>query len=502
MHQVRKDVLNGWKEIGAYLGRDPRTVERWEKQRLLPVRRLPGKGRATVYALVSELDSWLSSSPMREMPAAAVSTEATAVAEPGGADAGAVVEDRRQLGAQGTGPQHAEPHPLQHQGRGGQAFRDRWPVWAVAVLVAAVVMAGLWAVARPRAGRSSHGLEGATGEREQPVASSPVPGVEQLYLRGCYQTELRTPEALRRAQDDLGAAIQKDPNYAPAFAGLANVFLLSREYAMVPDAEAFANARRAAERALALDGHLAGAHAAMGFVLFFGGWDVAASEREFTLALRLDPKLALAHHWYGSALLHQGRFRESLEELTLAQRLDPSSSAILTTRAFALAMQERRDEAEDLLEDAVRAERGGRYRNPATMHQVLGTLSLLPPRNPQRFLGESLLAAQLRQDAATVNTLQMAAAALQRHGERGMWQALLEKEQLRHHDGERTYAMARYEAALGDREGAMRDLDHAYARHEEALMGISVDPLLADLAGERRFQSLRMTMGMSAIAHR
>jgi len=60
--QVRKDILNGWKEIGGYVCRDIRTVERWEKQRGLPVRRVPGAGRATVYALISELDEWLANS--------------------------------------------------------------------------------------------------------------------------------------------------------------------------------------------------------------------------------------------------------------------------------------------------------------------------------------------------------------------------------------------------------------------------------------------------------
>src|SRR5580700_6989228 len=62
MSQVRKDILNGWKEIGGYVCRDIRTVERWEKQRGLPVRRVPGAGRATVYALIPELDEWLENS--------------------------------------------------------------------------------------------------------------------------------------------------------------------------------------------------------------------------------------------------------------------------------------------------------------------------------------------------------------------------------------------------------------------------------------------------------
>src|ERR1700759_1052494 len=65
MNQVRKDILNGWKEIATYVGRDIRTVERWEKQRGLPIRRVPGEGRATVSAVVSELDAWFANPSTR-----------------------------------------------------------------------------------------------------------------------------------------------------------------------------------------------------------------------------------------------------------------------------------------------------------------------------------------------------------------------------------------------------------------------------------------------------
>ena len=82
---------------------------------------------------------------------------------------------------------------------------------------------------------------------------SEVPGVEDAYLRGSYLYEQRTPETLTQALDSFHAAIQHDPSYAPAYAGLANTYNLLREYSVMPDEAAYPKAREAAERAIALD---------------------------------------------------------------------------------------------------------------------------------------------------------------------------------------------------------------------------------------------------------
>ncbi len=495
VNQTRKDVLNGWKEIAGYLGRDPRTVERWEKTRSLPVRRLPGSGRATVYALVSELDQWLASPALPEA--------ATAAVVPGTAgpfaDAGDEETSRADPASGEDATEQVAPAP------GTSAFpgeRRRWP-WLRATTSLTLLLLVCWAgitaagwkyrkatplVAVPP---SPHG--------RRLVPSSPVLGVEELYLRGCYQAELRTPETLRRAQEAYSAAVAKDPRYAPAYAGLANTYLLAREYSMVPDAEAYTQATAFAQKALSLDPDLPQAHAALGFVEFFWRWDGDSAEKQFRRALEVDPDLALAHHWYGSVLTHEGKFREGAAELTVAQQLDPTSSAILTTRALAMALSGRRAEATEMLEDAVTSNKAEGYRNPATMHHVLGVLSLIPPRDLPRYLAETTLAAELRQDMQTASVMQRAEAIYRQQGENAMWRALLLEEQKRQPGGKATYAKARYEAELGANTQALDDLAELFSRHDPSLIGISIDQSFVKLRREPRFVQLRAEMGLPGV---
>lgn len=491
VHQARKDVLNGWKEIAVYLGRDPRTVERWEKTRSLPVRRLPGGGRATVYALIAELDEWLARSPVREFEAAPSSAE--------------VVPER----ASGIVAPEGQSE-IQRETPGAAALltatgeRRRWPWlrWATSLmLLLAICWVGITAAGWKNRGAAPGKTATApvAGRGHTLVPSSAVFGVEELYLRGCYQAELRTPESLRRAQEAFTSAISKDPRYAPAYAGLANTYLLLREYSMLPDAEAYPKAMASATKALSLDPDLPEAHAAIGFVDFFWRWDGVASERQFRRAVEVDPNLALAHHWYGSVLTHEGKFREGVAELSVAQRLDPTSGAILTTRALALGLSGRRAEAAEMLQDALNGDSQGHFRNPATMHHVLGVLSLIPPRDVPRYLAETTLAAELRQDTQMTATLQTAAGVFRSRGEQAMWRALLNDERTRSGAGKATYSMARYEAELGANEQALRDLAELFSRHDPALIGISIDPSFEGLRREPRFQQLRAAMGLPAV---
>lgn len=489
MHQTRKDVLNGWKEIAAYLGRDPRTVERWEKQRSLPVRRLPGSGRATVYALVAELDAWLNSSPVRGGASDALS---------------AVAESERNVetfadpslpGAAGNSAEEIGAAPL-NAVPGWRGRRSWLRLAAPAAGVLVVCFLAFTAAGRHVTHSSGTGEEPAHLHTVLP--RSRVPGVEELYLRGSYLMEQRTPESLGRARDAFQTAIGKDAQFAPAYAGLAGTFLLLREYSMLPDAEAYPRAMDAASRALQLNPDLPQARAAMGFADFFWRWDAGAAEQQFQRALAVAPDLSLVHHWYGSVLVHEGRFRAGAAELATAQRLDPGSGAILTTRALALGLSGKRAEANELLQDALARDSAGRDRNPATMHSVLGMMSLLPPRNIPRYLAEATLAAELRRDDQATQAMEKAAAAYRARGEEAMWKVLLEDESARHRAGV-TYARARYEAELGDSNQALHDFAELLSRHDPALIGVSVDPLLLNLHREPRFQQLRAAMGLPAM---
>ena len=482
MTQVHKDVLNGWKEIAAYLGRDPRTVERWEKTRSLPVRRLPGAGRATVYALVPELDAWLAT-PFRGSAQSSPDSSDRAEVRPV-----EVVPSPKPAASAAPVASPGTPMKIRPATGGGR-------LWFVLVPGVLVAMGILLATAVWHHRRAETASTAVTHLRPL-VPPSAVPGVEELYLRGSYQAEMRTPESLNHAQESFSEALKREPRYAPALAGLASTFILLREYSTAPDSDAYQKAQDAARQAVAMDPTLAQAHAVLGFVDFFWNWDATGAEREFHTALQLAPHLPLAHHWYGSMLTHQGRYQDALRELNLAQQLEPSSAAILTTRALALGLSGRRQESSDLLNEAISNEKGGAFHNPATMHQVMATLSLLPPRNVARYLSESTIAAELRQDGRQVSDLRLAEEIFQAQGEHAMWQALLAQDHRRHEADRPTYAMARYEAELGDRDQALADLSILVSRHDAALIGITVDPLLAPLQSDPRFARVRSSVGL------
>lgn len=516
--QVRKDILNGWKEIGGYVCRDIRTVERWEKQRGLPVRRVPGAGRATVYALISELDEWLANSKpdATELAADALQSDRSFDLV---SQINASPESQRtavrpvrasaveQLPALEDSSKSEENSPALVELRAmSAADAPTHPIsWRRIVLVvtagAALISVVAWPLVRSHVKsavtlpRAQYSLDSTAKSLDVPYRSQ-VPGVDDLYLRGMYRYEQRTPDSLQHSLDDFSGAIAKDPTYAPAYAGLANTYNLLREYSIMPDAEAYTKAKAADEHALALDPKLPQAHASLGFIDFFWSWDTAAAEREFRTALTLDPSSVLAHHWYGSMLVHEGRYSEAIEQLDLAQRLEPTSAAVLSTRALALGLSGHRGEAVDLLQDAVNE-------NPAASspHEILAILSKVQPRDSARFLDETRRIAELRHSQELLHVNAAGEAAYRSGGENAMWTAILAAEEKQHPGASnRTYLMIDAEAALGRNEPAFKDLAQLAQRHDPSLIGIIMDPVLSPLHRDPRFGQLVASMGLPPLA--
>jgi len=517
--QVRKDILNGWKEIGGYVCRDIRTVERWEKQRGLPVRRVPGAGRATVYALISELDEWLEDSrpEVRDLASDALAgdtvsrsdaslqlqwseAEATGAAVVEATPSGLAWEIRSQ--SDRTEPPLAALKSRSESANAAPAKtmlgRHRWAA-SLTIAVAAGLLCLLASPlvrshANPSVGRSQSMLNSG-GENSGVLYRSLVPGVDDLYLRGIYFYEQRTPESLSRSLNDFSNAIAKDPNYAPAYAGLANTYNLLREYSVMPDAEAYPKARAAAEHAVALDPNLSDAHASLGFIDFFWSWDTASAEREFRTALALEPSSAAAHHWYGSMLTHEGRYREAIEQLDLAQRLQPTSAAVLSTRALALGLSGHRGEAVDLLQDVINQTPG-----VSSPHQILAILSKVEPREPARLLDEMRRVAELRHSDEMLQVVSAAEPAYRAGGENAMWSSMLATEEKLHPGASnRTFMMVEAEAALGRNDAAFADLLQLEQRRDPDLIGVVLDPTLWPLHRDHRFAQLVASMGLPPV---
>jgi len=169
----------------------------------------------------------------------------------------------------------------------------------------------------------------------------------QLYLKGRYCSEKRTQEELHKAIDYFYRAVQNDPDYALAYAGLADAFTLlgSGTYGAMPSRSARAKATEMALKALDLDSTLAEAHASLAFVKFRFDWAWLDAEREFRQALELNPRYVRAHHWYALFLAAMGRHDEALQEIRKAQKLDPLALIVSVAEGRILHFARRFDEA-------------------------------------------------------------------------------------------------------------------------------------------------------------
>lgn len=172
-----------------------------------------------------------------------------------------------------------------------------------------------------------------------------------LYLRGRYHWNKRTREGLEKAVEYFNQAIQQDPEYALAYAGMADCYTLMGRHHYRPAQEAFTKAREFADRSLQIDDTLAEPHASLAAVLINRDLDWKNAEDQFKLALELNPNYATAHYWYSVLLLTTGRLARAVEEAEKAQALDPFSPVIGMGVVQAYLSSERYDRA---LEECMR----------------------------------------------------------------------------------------------------------------------------------------------------
>ena len=186
-----------------------------------------------------------------------------------------------------------------------------------------------------------------TGAEEQLIAARPTSDLTtyELYLKGRVLWGKRGGDNIRQAIGFYEQAIVRDPNYAPAYAGLAEAYVILPIYTDASAREAYAKAKAAALKALQLDDKLAEAHNALAMVLFLY-LDIAGSIPEFQRAIALNPNYATAHHWYGfNPLSTLGRFDEAIAESKRAVELDPLSPVINSDLGSNLMVARRYDEA-------------------------------------------------------------------------------------------------------------------------------------------------------------
>jgi TolB-like protein/Tfp pilus assembly protein PilF len=318
-----------------------------------------------------------------------------------------------------------------------------------------------------------------TGRRNRPLPSIEA---QDAYMRGRYEWNKRGTQNLLRARALFQQALDRDPNYALAWTGLADTEYLLSSFGndAVSPREGMPRAKAAAQRALELDDGLAEAYASLAMVTWAYDWDWPAAQQKFKLALKLNPNDASAHQFYGIGLASQGQFEESITEAKRALELDPLSQIINANVARMLYTARRYDEAITILHKLVELEP-----NFYPGHVMLGMVAVAAGRE-EEALSELRRARELAPDSTW--ELTNLARAYARSGQRQA--ALASLEELRRIAKQRyvpAYQFVIVHAELGQADTAFQWLDKTIEEPSAIIMMIKVEPSFDMLRGDPRF---------------
>ncbi len=472
-----KKRLDSWKEIAAFFDRDERTVKRWEKERRLPVYRVPGSARGGVFAYADELRDWL------KAPDAAPDGTPEILSAPL-RDNGKEITIVGPVAREFSGEVPAF-NSLDAEVSDGSLLGAAKPFFWLAPLI---LIVGSFLVL-------------SFGHREpkfrNALAAPHVPSIEaqDLYLDGRYYFEKRTPEDLNKAVDFFTQAIVHDPAYPAPYVGLADTYNLLREYSVMPPQEAYPRALAAARKAVELDTNSAEAHNSLAFASFWGFFDATTAEREFRRAIELDATLPRAHHWYATFLVEVGRAPEALSEIEKARQLNPSSTPILADKGFILAANGKREEARALLQKLVASQPD--FIHP---HQYLADLIYFDEGDYSGYFEQKRLVARLRHDSGAAKNLDAEEKGYKERGLPGLLEARLVNAQQSFDRGAGSaFDVAEAQAALGNNDAALKYLDLAYQRHDLSLATLVVNSHFRTIQQRQEFHDLVAKLGLPPI---
>ena len=321
-------------------------------------------------------------------------------------------------------------------------------------------------------------------ERTELARARPVdPEAYEAYLKGRYHWNKRTAAGIKKASEYFAQAIEKDGNYAPAYAGLADCAATAGWWGFASPEEGGGRAKVAALKALEIDDTMAEAHASLGFAILHYDLNPSAAEKELRRAIEINPGYVTAHQWRASCVAATGRIAEALAECEEALRLDPLSLVVSMSYAgilwFAHRWEQQMQQAQKTLElDPTFA--GGHlflaraYEGKAMHEAAIGALQeglKLSNRAPTfvRELGYIYARAGQRDPALAV---------------------LRELEELSREKYVSPYWRAQIYTALNDKDEALRWLEIAYGERAALMVFVKVDPWLDDLHSDPRFQHL------------
>jgi len=309
----------------------------------------------------------------------------------------------------------------------------------------------------------------------------------EAYLKGRYFWNRRNDSALLEALKYFQQAIDRDPNYPQAYAGLADTLALigSLPKTSIPRSEAMPRAREAAEHALQLDDSLAEAHTSLAFVKMHYDWDWRGAEQEFQRAIELNPSYATAHQWHAFLFTAMGQPQRAVDEILEARRLDPLSLIINTDAAELLTYAGRTDDAIEQVQHTLSMDAGFL---PA--HMVLG-IAYLRKGYLREALEESKRAEELPNGREWASP--QVACLLAMSGEELQARQILSKIK---EQGLVATQLAVLYAFLGEKDRAFAFLEEARKERSGSLILLKVYPLYDPLRDDPRFAELIRKVGL------
>ncbi|HEX6046476.1 MAG TPA: winged helix-turn-helix domain-containing protein [Pyrinomonadaceae bacterium] len=303
-----------------------------------------------------------------------------------------------------------------------------------------------------------------------------------LYLKGRNAWNKRTGDALLQAIEYLNQAIQIDPNYGEAYAGLADCYNMLVVYGRLEPKEGFPKAKDAATKALEIDESSAEAHSSMAFIKFRWDWDRTATEREFQTAIKLKPAYAPAHQWYSSYLVAVERFDEAIAEAKRTEELEPLSFVASSHLGWIYYLSGRNDEAieqcKKILEMDPNSFPARRYLGLAYEAKGMYAEAITEFQTGVKLSGSPLMLALLGHAYAASGKKAEAQ------------QVLTDLQQLQDQRYVSPYTVAAIYAGLSDKDQAFKWLETAVEERDIWLMNLKVDPVFAKLRSERKFTDI------------
>ena len=311
----------------------------------------------------------------------------------------------------------------------------------------------------------------------------------RLYLKGRYYWSKRTEQNLKRGIDYFREAIEKDPGYSLAYAGLADSYNILGYFSFLPPREAFPQAKAAAMKALEIDTTLPEAHASLGYAMLYFDWDWADAEREYKRAIELNPGYAIGHHFYANLLVALGRTQEGIAEFKRGLELDPLILIINAALGWAFYFSRQYVQAVEQLRKTMEMEP-----TFAQAHVWLGEVY------EKREMFEEAIAEFRRAIDLSVGSTYCIVRLGQAYALAGKkdeaQKILVELQELAKHKYVSSLDVGLIYLALGEKDRAFEWFERAFGERSRGLVFLKMDPRFDPARSDPRFQVLVRRVGL------